>query len=362
MKQLRFENLYTPEYYLDIPGYDSRIAIRKFIDVRDTLGMAKLSLSYVNTDPSPSSTPSQPSQPSSLADDFVKTVHLRHAIQDLNSSFDLLMQIPWFFYRIWEEYNPNGSLKTEFLNNHNEIQRNTENWVEKAEKECNRKKVVKYLKAKQYDLADKIKEFTRIYINNKDKAFTVRSLCNEMKHNHALEFEELYEPYDFIVSLDNQKLNLREENLGIEMHQDIADFSSGTSDNEEEAPVVGRVNYIFKKDLEINIEYIDSDSFNFKDCTHETNRITISEVYKECCEYFDASIGLFEEIYSNIYPQIELLPSLIGENGKPKISLTNRTSISLNEYFTSKPQRQKQRQNHRKESNWRRAKHRRKQK
>ena len=47
MKNLRFDDLYSPEYYMDVPGNDGRIAIKKFNDARDTMAMAHFSLSYI---------------------------------------------------------------------------------------------------------------------------------------------------------------------------------------------------------------------------------------------------------------------------------------------------------------------------
>ena len=84
------------------------------------------------------------------------------------------------------------------LNNRNEITRNANNWVVDAEKSCEKKKVQKYLNSVQSDLRQKIEDFWKQYIENRQKSFTVRTLCNAMKHNHALAFEELYEPYDFM--------------------------------------------------------------------------------------------------------------------------------------------------------------------
>lgn len=52
MKDLKFEDLYSPEYYMDVPGNDGRIAIKKFNDARDTMAMAHFSLSYVEDTPS----------------------------------------------------------------------------------------------------------------------------------------------------------------------------------------------------------------------------------------------------------------------------------------------------------------------
>lgn len=59
----------------------------------------------------------------------------------------------------------------------------------------------------------------------------------------------------------------------------------------------------------------------------------IQDVYQECCKYFDALVELFEEVYNQIYPQIGLLLTLVGENGKPNIR-PSVNSISMNKYFT----------------------------
>ncbi len=64
MKELRFDDLYQQEYYFEQPGKDSRIAIKKFIDARDTMGMAKLSLSYISAEAS-----------DEWDKNFVKTIH-----------------------------------------------------------------------------------------------------------------------------------------------------------------------------------------------------------------------------------------------------------------------------------------------
>jgi len=71
MEDLRFEDLYSPEYYMEVPGKDGRIAIKKFNDARDTMAMAQFSLSYIKDIPS-----------EELEKNFAKTIHLRHAIMD----------------------------------------------------------------------------------------------------------------------------------------------------------------------------------------------------------------------------------------------------------------------------------------
>lgn len=203
MKDLRFDNLYSPEYYMDVPGNDGRIAIKKFNDARDTMAMAHFSLSYIEDTPS-----------DELGKNFAKTIHLRHAIEDLNSSFDLLLQIPWFYFRIWAEFNQGASLRTRQLKNRNEIIRNTQDWVFLAERDCECRKVMAYLQTTSNPLETKINKFSADYIEEAGKPFTVRSLCNALKHNHALSFEELYEPYDFWLNIDGQKINMREKHMG----------------------------------------------------------------------------------------------------------------------------------------------------
>ena len=315
MKNLRFDDLYSPEYYMDVPGNDGRIAIKKFNDARDTMAMAHFSLSYIEDTPS-----------DELGKNFAKTIHLRHAIEDLNSSFDLLLQIPWFYFRIWAEFNRKGSLRTKQLKNRNEITRNTQDWVLFAERDCEYRKVMEYLHATSNPLETKMKVFSSEYIEGTDKTFTVRSLCNALKHNHALSFEELYEPYDFLLNINGQKINLREEHMGVRFKQKILE-----KDNPD--IVVGEIKYDYSDDFSIDYEYMQGESFRYEDCVDAKYRLKIQDVYKECCKYFDALVELFEEVYNQIYPQIGLLPTLVGENGKPNIK-SSVNSISMNDYFT----------------------------
>lgn len=315
MKDLRFDDLYSPEYYMDVPGNDGRIAIKKFNDARDTMAMARFSLSYIEDTPT-----------AELGKNFAKTIHLRHAIEDLNSSFDLLLQIPWFYFRIWAEFNQGASLRTRHLKNRNEIIRNTQDWVFLAERDCEYRKVMTYLQHTSNPLEAKISKFSSDYIEGERKLFTVRSLCNALKHNHALSFEELYEPYDFWLNIDGRKINLRAEQMGLRFEQKI--FRKDDPDIE-----VGKIKYDYADDFSIDYEYTQGENFRYEDCVDAKYRLKIHDVYKECYEYFDALVDLFEAVYSQIYPQIGLLPTLIGENGKPNIK-SSVNSISMNDYFT----------------------------
>ncbi len=315
MKELRFDDLYSPEYYMDVPENDGRIAIKKFNDARNTMAMAHFSLSYIEDSPS-----------DELGKNFARVIHLRHAIEDLNNSFDLLLQIPWFYYIIWTEFNRGSSLRTGQLKNRNEIIRNTQDWVLLAERDCKMEKVISYLQLVSNPLEQKIRDFFTDYIEGAGKPFTVRSLCNTLKHNHALSFEELYEPYDFNLNINGKVTNLRQAGIGVRFEQTIVEKDNPSVE-------VGKIKYDYSDDLFIDFEYSQGDNFRYEDCTDVGQRLKIREVYNECCAYFDALVELFEEVYSQIHPQIGLLPSLVDKNGKPNIKPSS-SKISMNAYFS----------------------------
>lgn len=297
LKELRFEELYLPEYYFEIPDYDSRLAIMKFRDARDTMGMALFSLSYVVE--------------SSEADRIsANIIHLRHAIEDLNNSFDLMLQIPWFFYRIWKE-------------NDKDIIRNTTDWVIKAEKACSKEKVIGYLKRNSNPLKQKIVKFYNKYIYNSKKVFTVRDLCNRMKHRGSLAFEEQYKKYNFNLRTDGQSAKLWKDGDKLEC---IFDFEN---ENQE---IIGHIAYKYTDDLSIDIEYKDGELFRFEDCSHASSLLKITDVFKECCAFYNALIDLFEEVYKVIYPNIILLHDVIG-NGSTTDVKTSDNVIDLNKFF-----------------------------
>ncbi len=315
MKKLNYDNLYPPEFYHEIPNFDSRIAIRKFLDALDTISMAAISLSYIDDNPC-----------TDFEKNFVKTIHLRHAIVDLNNSFDLLLQIPWMFYRAWSAFNTGGSLRSYSCYNKHDIVRNTDDWVNSAEKECSAKKLMKFLNYINNPLEQKFNNFTNTYINKGlNKTFTVRTLCNTMKHNHALSFTELYKPYVFNINFQNKQVNLRDENVKI-----CFDCKFFEQSNPETPIGVIKANY--SKDLEIDIEYFNGDVFRYSDCTHQSDRYDIIQVLNECIDYYDATVDLFENIYNVIYPEIPFCP-VLATNGKPNIKI-EKDNINLNKYFS----------------------------
>ena len=96
---------------------------------------------------------------------------------------------------------------------------------------------------------------------------------------------------------------------------------------------VGKIKISYNKDLSVDYEYNQGEHFHHEDSMNANQQLKIQEVYKECSDYFDALVELFEEVYNQIYPQIGLLPSLMSGNGKPNIKPSPK-SVSMDNYFT----------------------------
>lgn len=114
---------------METEGLDIRLAVLKMNDFLETLGDAYVGLTYAN--------PAEHPNAKELELSVIRRIHLRHAVIDLNNCFDLLLQVPWFFYRIWENYNPGENLyQHNRLNNGVDrsknpltIVRNNDGWV-----------------------------------------------------------------------------------------------------------------------------------------------------------------------------------------------------------------------------------------
>lgn len=212
------ENLHPPEYYMEVEGFDIRLAILKINDFLETLGDAYISLIYANP---------LEHQGASEKELIIRRIHLRHAVIDLNNSFDLLLQVIWFYSRVWESFNPKGILHNTIYNHGfdyskkppqlREIIRNTNNWVEQVEESCSLKKVLLYLKKEKESAISKLNSkflgFKDSYIYNKEKKFTVKIIANQIKHKNSLKVKELNKPYDFNVSINSKEINIRKEGI-----------------------------------------------------------------------------------------------------------------------------------------------------
>ncbi|WP_156922551.1 hypothetical protein [Cohnella thermotolerans] len=116
------------ELYMELQGFDVRLAIMKTRDFLQTLGDAQLSLTYADK------------REHEIGDErllnIISRTHIRHALIDYNGCFDLLLQIPWFLFRLWKVKG---------------VRRNKRNWVIRAENVCNYEDVVNQLKQFQED-------------------------------------------------------------------------------------------------------------------------------------------------------------------------------------------------------------------
>ena len=166
----------------------------------------------------------------------------------------------------------------------------------------------------------------RIYQKKKlASCLQLGAYANILKHNHALQFEKLYFPYEFNINIKGEYKNLRECGLAI-------NFSLLFYDEVDPDVELGKVKYSHVSDLSVDIEFIGGEQFRFKDCSPCIEMLKIKEVYKECCEYFDALVDLFEEVYREICSNMQLLPSFTGNNGKPNIK-KSKENINLNDFF-----------------------------
>ena len=313
MKELKFDNLYPPEYYHEIPRFDSRIAIRKFLDAQETMSFARISLEYVGEN-----------QTNEFEKNYMKLFHLRHSIEDLNSTFDLLLQIPWMYYRAWQAFNRNGSLHTKKYFNKNDIVRSKGSWVHKAEEACTYNKLMRYLESTSSPLKEYIESFANDYVWNDQKKFTIRTLCNGMKHNHVLCLDELYKPYEFNINLESRSINLRKENLRFEGIQEFYD-----ADDTSKPKGKNLVHY--ENDIKIDIEYADGEKFRFIDCTQSLHRYKLLDVLNECENFYDAMVTLFDDVYKEIYPNI-LRSVLLNDSNEVDLK-KNTKFVDLNKYL-----------------------------
>ncbi len=287
-----------PEYYHEVEGYDCRIAIRKLMDVYATLGDATVALTYANKDEYTEDT---------FEVKMMRRTHVRHAIIDLNNCFDLLMQIPWFFYRI-------GLAKCL------DIQRNTPNWVQKLEEKCNSSDVITALKRDASDInkntiGHAISDFKQNYILDSSKQFTVRTLVNYLKHKGVLKLKEFECP-----------LNLDVELLGfgkIDKTKLYTEISTNFFSNDNPDVALGEIKIINKEYALIDINYVSGEKFRGEDYSYTEDSFGLEDIYKEAIDYHDAFIDLLIVVHKNLYEQIPQSPYFKKEYVKVKHSEVN---------------------------------------
>lgn len=314
--------LYTPDNYMEYEGFDTRIAVGKFLSFEQTLRHANLALVYANEKEYDSE---------EKIVNYIRSVYMRHAILELNNSYDLLLQVPWFYYRIWESYNLGGSLRD--ANNYNNITRNSDDWVALAGKSCSEVKVKKYFLNHTDNtinsLANQIQSFKDNYIFNKNKPFTIRSLANQMKHNNTIVFDELREKVEnFNVNIGNETIDLIKENKSLQ----ITNYATETTNPDEVVcHIVTKMNETvdtFKNEYLVDINYVNGEEFRAIDYLQLDTVVSLQDVYTEAINYGNKLIDLYEEFYKVIVPNFELSPTLSGPPTVSKIS-----EVNVDEYF-----------------------------
>ncbi|MFJ8244760.1 hypothetical protein [Peribacillus asahii] len=306
------EKLLDSEKYMEIQGFDVRLAVQKMNDFLDTLGDATIALTYANKDEY---------EDSSRNILFVRRIHIRHAIIDFNNCFDLLLQIPWFYYRGWQEFNPNGRLYSN--NNYTEVVRNNDGWIEIAEQNCsyNRVKRVLGLHSEQniVDFKNKLISFCDKYIYNKTNSIVIRDIANKIKHNHGLKIQELYVPHNLDIDLNGQKINLKDSKLGAKFNFEFYD--------EKTRNVVGDIELNYIDDLEVNIKYKGGETFRGKDILREDISYSIEDLYKELVKFRDDILELYYNWYELAKSNIELNPFFKNN------TIKKGTDFNLDKFF-----------------------------
>lgn len=308
--------LQNPEFYMEVQDHDVRLSVVKANDMIETLYDASISVTYADEAEYPDA--------EEMDKSLVRRIHTRHALLDLNNCFDLLLQVPWFHFRIWEPYNPGGSLRTNDRRTHNNITRNATDWVKEAEENCTYSKVLTYLEQRSdpdtVAFVAELKQFRSDYIFNQAKPFTVRTIANQMKHNHSLKLEEFHAPYDFNVEINGVKGNLKDNQLYMQMDVPF---------HEESNPSItlGTMKVEMKDDLYVDVLYTNGDEFYAKDYLKESSRYTLNGIYQELIDYGNALIDLYEKLLLVIEPNLEQNPFL-----PPAVKRTGK-EINLDKYF-----------------------------
>ena len=284
--------------YQETSGRDNRIAIRKFQDVISTLTDASSSLTYASKEEY------EKYDHETL---YVRRLHIRHAINDLNSALDLLCQVPWFYYRLWNTPNT-------------EIKRNSDGWVGKIECKCDKEKVLKKLnnpdkKSSEYKLYSALSKFKNEYTDNKNN-LTVRALSNNMKHNKTLEIAEL---------CNKLKLNIFSTDAGILKVAAIFEIPYKSSNKQDVEKVGSLVIRGATDDKVIDFCYQNSEIFRGVDSSYNSDAFSIEEIYDCCIKYYNAFLDLLTVFIDEIYNEIPKL--------NMKVTIKKGEGIDLNKYL-----------------------------
>lgn len=310
----------SADEYWEIKGKEVRLAISKANDLYYTIGEARMELKYVNKEYYIRDN----EEIDEFGIDFVRYIHLKNAIQDLNRIYDIALQIPWFLYRIWEEKSIfNTQKKTKDKQKANKISRKNDAWVSDAEELCKYSYVKEYFKRNSTDdgedLLKLLDEFNKKFLINKDKPFTIRTLCNYIKHKGNIQPVELQEKINLSLKVNSEMV---QSNI-IELPVNCLNIS-----NLETIPVV-EINRAENLIIDIKYNKNKEDSINNfwgKDILKK--KYTLDDVYKECIDYlieFKPIYDKYLDILNTYVVRIFIEPKKI-----------NNATINLNRLYQKK--------------------------
>ncbi|RJS62408.1 hypothetical protein [Bacillus sp. PK3_68] len=314
------DKLSPPEHFMEIENYDVRLAVLKMDDFLETLGDASMSLLY--------SDKAEHENAEQQELNIIRRVHIRHALIDFNNCFDILLQIPWFYYRAWNEFNKGYSLyKPRRDGNLKQVIRNTDGWVETAEGNCIYARVREFLESRSeqeiIDFKDKLETFNTTFRFNKNKKVVTREIVNQIKHKNSLKIAEMIPAYNVNFEINGVNTNLeklKESNLYLEIKREF--YEEDTKQN------LGEIILNFKDGLAIDINYNSGEKFRAQDYLKSELVYTFDELYDELVDYKDAIIDLYYELYDLIEPNLVLNPAFNGTVNKGASK-----SINLDKYF-----------------------------
>jgi hypothetical protein len=312
------KKLLGSEYYMEFESKDIRLGVSKANDFIETLGDASLSLIYCDKKEHSNTT-------DTMLLNIIRRTHIRHAIIDLNNCFDILLQVPWFHYRIWNEYNTGGLYcNSKKHKPKDDIIRNGDKWINKVENSCNYNKTIEYLKGSNETnlnmLGDKYGLFNETFRFNSSKNVVVREIANQLKHKHNIKLKEFNEPYDFnIKDANGMVVNIRKNNLEVDVK---TKFYKETSKK-----VCGEIVLNYKDDLMVDIEYISGEKFRGKDLLNNDILYSIDDLLNEMTEYRNKIIELYDEVYAVIKEDILINPLM----KEPTINKT--TGYNVDSFF-----------------------------
>lgn len=300
------------DLYMEHEGLDIRLSILKVRDFLQTIGDATISLTYANKE-------LHDIEQEQLSNIIIRN-HLRHALIDYNGCFDLILQIPWFLFRLWEDVpNYNGR----------KIKRNSNNWVEKAEKICDYNIVIKKLhKIEEYKVQQfliKLKEFKKRYIDIKNDRISIRSIVNGMKHNRNIRIEEFRTPTLLKLNINGMRTDsriLEERGMYTVIEREICKIDNPSK------TIAKTTQTFFGKRSEVDIEYVNGELFRGKDLIDSIYYYTLNDLYDHTTLYHNATIDLFGFLKEVLDEYIEYNPVFTG------IKTNKEISFNLDPFFT----------------------------